>query len=121
MRYMFYALTVIAVVAMAFWAYHESYKTQEAQTRTQELQHDIADARSRLRMLKAEWAYLNRPDRLRDLAEINFKSLGLLEIRPHQFGRVGEVAMPVEELEIIEDTFEGLEIIELRGEGGQFP
>ncbi|MEO0751963.1 MAG: cell division protein FtsL [Pseudomonadota bacterium] len=121
MRSMFYALTVAVVIAMAFWAYHENYKTQEAQARAEGVQQEISDARARLRMLRAEWAYLNRPDRLRDLAEINFDALGLLEIRPHQFGRVGEVAMPVEDILIIEEPIEVIDIIELRGEGGHFP
>ncbi|MEO0370482.1 MAG: cell division protein FtsL [Pseudomonadota bacterium] len=121
MRTIFYALTVAIVISMAFWAYHENYQTQEAQARTERLQNDIAGARERLRMLRAEWAYLNRPDRLRDLAEINYKSLELMEIRPHQFGRVGEVTMPVEELEIIELPLEELEIIDLRSDGGHFP
>ncbi|MEM7597818.1 MAG: cell division protein FtsL [Pseudomonadota bacterium] len=121
MRSIFYALTVAVVISMAFWAYHENYKTQEAQARAESLQQQISDARSRLRVLRAEWAYLNRPDRLRDLAEINFDTLGLLEIRPHQFGRVGEVAMPVEDILIIEDAIDVMDAIELRSEGGHFP
>ena len=118
MRSIFYALTVGVVIALAFWAYNENYKTQEAQARAERLQQDISESRERLRMLRAEWAYLNRPDRLRDLAEINFDSLGLLEIRPHQFGRVREVAMPVEDILILEDM---IDVIELRSEGGIFP
>ena len=118
MRSFFYALTVAVVIAMAFWAYNENYKTQEAQARAEALQQEISDARERLRMLRAEWAYLNRPDRLRDLAEINFDTLGLLELRPHQFGRVREVAMPVEDILIIEAP---IDVIEYLSEGGHFP
>ena len=56
MRSLFYALTVAVVIAMAFWAYNENYKTQEAQARAEALQQEISDARERLRMLRAEWA-----------------------------------------------------------------
>jgi hypothetical protein len=118
MRSLFYALTVAAVISMAFWAYHENYKTQEAQSRAEDLQLQISNARERLRMLRAEWAYLNRPDRLRDLAEINFDTLGLLPLQPHQFGRVAHVAEPQEDILIIENP---IDVIEDRSEGGTFP
>jgi hypothetical protein len=82
------------VVALAFWAYRENYATQAALAETRELRRDIRDAHERLSMLKAEWAYLNRPDRLRDLAAINFDRLRLLPLRPEQFGHVDQVAFP---------------------------
>ena len=97
MRSLFYFLTAISVIGLAFWAYHENYKTQDAQTRAEALQQEIAEQRQRLRMLRAEWAYLNRPQRLRDLAEINFDTLGLLPLQPYQFGKIDQVAYPPEE------------------------
>lgn len=94
MRSFLYVITTIAVIGLAFWAYHENYKTQEAIEITQKLQREIGEARQRQSVLRAEWAYLNRPDRLRDLAELNFVRLGLLPLRPGQFGRVDQVTFP---------------------------
>ncbi|MEQ8293673.1 MAG: cell division protein FtsL [Roseovarius sp.] len=94
MRSLFYVLTALSVIGLAFWAYHENYKTQEAQARAEHLQQQIGLERQRLRMLRAEWAYLNRPERLRDLAEINFDRLGLLPLQPYQFGKIDQVSYP---------------------------
>ena len=94
MRGFFNVLTALVVIAMAFWAYHENYLTQSAVAETEKLQSQIGQARSRLAVLRAEWAYLNRPERLRDLAEINYDSLQLLPLRPDQFGGVDQVGFP---------------------------
>lgn len=94
MRSFLFLLTAVAVVGMAFWAYRENYATQRALSETSRLHSEIGRASARLTVLRAEWAYLNRPDRLRELAEINFNSLGLLPLRPDQFGRIDQVAYP---------------------------
>ncbi|SHL65103.1 hypothetical protein SAMN05443432_102113 [Roseovarius litoreus] len=94
MRSLYFILTALSVIGLAFWAYHENYETQEALSEAEDLQTQISDARQRLRVLNAEWAYLNRPDRLRELAEINFDRLGLLPLQPNQFGRIDQVAFP---------------------------
>jgi hypothetical protein len=98
MRSVLYVLTTLAVIGLAFWAYRENYATQEALSKTDQLHRDIRDAHARLAVLRAEWAYQNRPDRLRDLADINFDRLGLLPFRADQFGRVDEVAYPTPDL-----------------------
>ncbi|WP_299548270.1 cell division protein FtsL [uncultured Tateyamaria sp.] len=117
MRTVLYIFTTLAVIGLAFWAYRENYATQEALSKTDRLHHDIRTAHSRLAVLKAEWAYLNRPDRLRDLADINFDRLGLLPFRPDQFGHVDEVAYPAPPLLIIDNAVEVSG--ELPGDGEQ--
>ena len=95
MKSLLYVLSALAVFGLAFWAYRENYATQEVLAETQQLQRQIGSAQARLAVLKAEWAYLNRPDRLRELAEINFDRLELMPMRPAQFGRVDQVAYPI--------------------------
>lgn len=97
MRSLMYVLTFLGMIGAAFWAYHENYKTQAALGEAQAVRAEIRDARARLAVLKAEWAYLNRPDRLRDLAEVNFDRLGLMPLEPDQFGRVDQIAYPMPE------------------------
>ena len=94
MRSFIFLLTATTVIGMAFWAYRENYATQKALSDTKQLYKEIGRTRARLSVLRAEWAYLNRPDRLRELTEINFDRLGLLPLRPDQFGQVDQVAYP---------------------------
>lgn len=94
MRTILYILTAFAVVGLAFWAYRENYATQQALRETGQLHAEIREAHARLTVLRGEWAYLNRPDRLRELAELNFDRLQLLPLRPDQFGQVDQVAYP---------------------------
>jgi hypothetical protein len=94
MRAFLYILTSFAVIGLAFWAYRENYATQQALSEADRLHRNIQSAHARLAVLRAEWAYLNRPERLRDLTVLNFDRLGLLPLRPDQFGRIDQVAYP---------------------------
>ena len=94
MRPVFYTATFMAVIALAFWAYRENYATQRALRDVTELQRDIATLREALSIQHAEWAYLNRPNRLRDLTALNFDRLGLLPLEPEQFCKVDQTAYP---------------------------
>jgi hypothetical protein len=94
MRPLLYVLSFLAVLGLGFWAYRENYTTQSALREVAALQDEIASLQEALSIQRAEWAYLNRPDRLRDLAVLNFDRLGLMPMEPHQFGRIADVAYP---------------------------
>ena len=69
MRNLSLFLSALAVMALAFWAYRENYRTQAEIAAVKGLQSEIRQLKESLSVLNAEWAYLNRPDRLRELAE----------------------------------------------------
>jgi hypothetical protein len=83
------------MMAFAFWAYRENYATQTQLKEMSEVQNQIAALRDEIAMQKAEWAYLNRPTRLRDLAAMNFDRLGLMPMAPLQLATAADVAMPL--------------------------
>jgi hypothetical protein len=95
MRPLLYVLTSMLVMGLAFWAYRENYSTQQSLKDMGKLQDEIASLHEALALQRAEWAYLNRPERLRDLATINFDRLGLLPLEPTQFGTAAQVTYPV--------------------------
>jgi hypothetical protein len=98
MRPVLYVLSFLALIALGFWAYRENYATQSALKEVESLQRQIVGLREALTVQRAEWAYLNRPDRLRDLATANFDRLGLLPMEPSQFGSADQVAYPAPKL-----------------------
>ena len=97
MRGVLYTLSIILVVALAFWAYDEGYETRATERAVAQLKREIGQRHQELSMLNAEWAYLNRPDRLAALAEMNFETLGLMPLSAEHFATIDQVAYPLPE------------------------
>ena len=115
MRTVLYALSFLAVMGLAFWAYRENYATQKSLRQVEALQTEIGTLREALTVQRAEWAYLNRPDRLRELSTINFDRLGLFPLEPTQFGQIDQVSYPVPPAMFPEDSLDGIGTIDLSG------
>ena len=94
MRGLTSALVALAVIGLGYWAYNQNIQTKHALREVERLQAGIAAERAHLARLRAEFAYHNRPDNLRELAELNFGTLGLFNMTPDQFGQVTHIPYP---------------------------
>ncbi len=90
-------LGLALLVAIATWAYDINYDTRDAARRVDDLRQDIAAERATLAVLRAEWAYLNRPDRLRALAERHFPDLMLMSLDADHFADPDRLPWPPDE------------------------
>ena len=84
MRIVFYLLVFSITIGLATWAYRVNYATRAVSKRVENLNSQIKEANGTLDLLKAEWAYLNRPNRLLKLADQHFSYLELVPLSSKQ-------------------------------------
>jgi hypothetical protein len=94
MRTLLILLAGFGVLTLAFWAYRENYATQQALREVKALQREVAALREAIAVNRAEWAYLNRPDRLAELVVANVGELPLFAITPEQFAALSNLPLP---------------------------
>jgi cell division protein FtsL len=95
MRGLLYLISALGVIGLAIWAYNENHKTQQAMAEVRELHREIQSLREAIGVQRAEWAYLGRPERLQELAKMNFMRLRLIPLAGSQFGRIDEIVYPL--------------------------
>lgn len=94
MRGFIYAVAFLGLLSLGAWAYSENYDMRAREAEVSKLQSDIGQLRDAIATQKAEWAYQNRPARLRELVNLNFERLELMPMEPSQLGNAGLVAYP---------------------------
>ena len=82
---------IVAVIGLSVGLYDIKYKAEDAVRHARQLERRIANEREAIRVLRAEWSYLNQPERLQELAS------RYTELRPLSDGQIGsfeDVPMP---------------------------
>ena len=91
------AVLFLFVLLGAFWLYQVKHEAKEEESRIVKLEKQIEDEKEALLLLKAEWSYLNRPERVQKLSERFADQLGLSEVQPYQIGTIGDLPERLQE------------------------
>ena len=91
LKFLLFGTLIASTFVLGLWAYKLNYDSRAANQRVKELEKSILSANKQLKILNAEWAHLNRPDRLRKLAEYYFFELRLTPINPDDFISLSEI------------------------------
>ena len=90
-RFLLFSIVVASTFSLGLWAYKTNYESRAASQRVKYLEKSILSANKEFKILNAEWAYLNSPDRLRKLVEYYFVELRLTPIKPDDFISFSEI------------------------------
>lgn len=88
MRSSFTITAVVVILSLAFGLYRFEHRVQRMEGQLGELNRGILAHHQAIQVLRAEWSYLNRPDRLQRLAGSHLELVPLL---PSQIGRLDEI------------------------------
>lgn len=76
-----YIIFLFLFVASVFALFQIKFKVQQLNREVVEIKQQLSREKNLIHVLKAEWAYLNQPERLQRLSE---KFLDLAEMKPEQ-------------------------------------
>lgn len=93
MRLIFYSFSLILVMSLAYLANLESVKTKATMYSAKLLRTEVDELKEELKFLNAEWALLNRPDRLTDLVKWHYRELKLMPISIKNFKSIKSVEL----------------------------
>ncbi|WP_025898437.1 cell division protein FtsL [Sneathiella glossodoripedis] len=88
MRWNLTVIIGVLVVVVSYGLYQLSYEVQQLNSDLRSIRSEIKENKQAVQILKAEWAYRNRPDYLKDLTA---KYLPLLLVAPYQVASLQEL------------------------------
>lgn len=115
MKSLFLLVGLVLMGSVAMWSYRVNYATRDVMRHVASLERQIADERQTMAVLRAEWAYLNRPDRLLALSEKHFDALRLMPLHPDHFSDATTVAYPIPQDQLLADLINAAVIEVQRG------
>ena len=74
-------LWMAAALVTALLAFAQKHEARELKERLAVVEGELANRLENTRVLAAEWSYLNRPDRIRDLAQRHLEQLLPMSVR----------------------------------------
>ena len=91
LRFLLFTTLTLSTFMLGLWSYKINYDSRAANERVKELKKSILSTSKEIKILSAEWAHLNSPERLRKLLEYYFLELRLTPINPDDFISFSEV------------------------------
>lgn len=83
-----HCIAIGALVASAVYAYSIKYETTLEAAELQKVRAQAQREQDMIAVLRAEWAFLNRPDRLQELAD---RHLDLQTVKTNQIVRISDI------------------------------
>jgi cell division protein FtsL len=100
-----HVLAIGTLISSALYAYTIKYDTTVQNEQLQKVRNQTQKEREAIAVLKAEWQYLNRPDRLQALAN---QHLELVPLSITQIARVSDVPMRAPKVDSIGQKLEAM-------------
>jgi len=97
---------MLLIVAAAFLLYMVKYQVQYLRQQVAQTQHELERENEALHVVGAEWAYLNRPDRLQALAH---KYLASSEMTVDQVSEIQAIPFPRQSQAALSDENNGIQ------------
>jgi cell division protein FtsL len=102
-------LAIVGLLGSAGYAYSIKYEATYHAEQAAKLRHQIKRERDAIAVLRAEWALLNRPDRLQEAAD---RHLDLQSVSPHQLARFSDLPARAPKTDEIGRKLEALGLLE---------
>ena len=103
-------ILVAALLCVAFWLYQLEYQARVAENEIRGVRRQMQAEFEAIRLLRAEWAYLSRPQRIEDLAR---KHLTLAPLKAEQIIGAGDLVKVIPEYDRFRKPEDGDPIADL--------